>query len=479
MKVRPITVIVALVAVAALASVALAWRGSDSAQVVQPASLPLAMGGTSFAGGTATTAMAELARLDRVTYVRGPGMAEPAGSQRASSLPSGPPDRAAVTRLAHAFGLTGAVVERDGQLVVAGPDGLSLQVTLQGGSSWYLGGQPQAVTSSGLCAGVGGVVPDTTIPSDSSPSAPMCATPPAPVDVPDGPTAEAAARRLLADAGLDLTHAEVTSVANPYETTVRVQTTLDGVAVEGLETTVVFGDRGTVQSANGWLGHPAPADVYPLIGVDAAIARLQSGEGQVGIRPMLATADGPVTTGTTQVPPPTGAPVGPTTTVTMPSGPMPPDSTPPVPTPTIVGPPTEPTIVEPVPEPTLPVPRDITVTITRATVVLVAVPGTDGSLWLVPAYRLESADAGSGTVLAIDPSFIAPPPTTAGGEPAPGSGSSGSGGSTTPGSSPDSPGQIEPSPPAGPGATCGGCAGVDPSLEMCCASASTTTSAGG
>ena len=526
MKLRPITVMVALLAVVAVVAVALAWRGSDSAQVDQPAALPLALGAGSYAVGS-TTLMPELARLDRVTYVRGTDVPDLAGSQRAWSIASPAPRRDTVAKLARAFGVTGEITDRGGQLVVQGSDGRSLQVTVEGGGSWYLNGPPQAAVTSTVCAQTNGVVPDTTVPPDAGPSvtsgpvttttyvgtmppsppelrpspspAPLpCPVSPPPVDVPNGPAAEAEARRLLSDAGIDLTHARVSSFTSPAGATVQVQPTVDGAAVEGMETAVDFGEHSVVSSAHGWLGRPVPADVYPLIGVDAALARLQRGEGQLGIVPMMGAADTTVTTGTSQVPPATGAPEASTTTTnaSMPSttATMPNETMPAEPMPTVVEPPAGPmpTVVEPPTDPTPPVPpqpRDVTVTITRATVVLAAVPGTDGSLWLVPAYRLESADSGSWTVLAIDPSYIAPP-TPAGSDPSTGSGSSGSGssgsgGASTPGSSVGNPGQRSNSGetganrPAGPGPICTPCPLTDPAADACCASASTTSSVGG
>jgi hypothetical protein len=47
------------------------------------------------------------------------------------------------------------------------------------------------------------------------------------------------------------------------------------------------------------------------------------------------------------------------------------------------------------------------VTVTSVELVLAAVPGTDGAIWLVPAYRLAADDHATYTVLAIDESFIA------------------------------------------------------------------------
>ncbi len=52
------------------------------------------------------------------------------------------------------------------------------------------------------------------------------------------------------------------------------------------------------------------------------------------------------------------------------------------------------------------------VTVTSVEVVLAAVPGSDASLWFVPAYRLTGEDGSTVTVLAIDESFVAPPPGT-------------------------------------------------------------------
>jgi len=49
-----------------------------------------------------------------------------------------------------------------------------------------------------------------------------------------------------------------------------------------------------------------------------------------------------------------------------------------------------------------------TVVVTSVELVLAAVDGTDGSIWLVPAYRLAGDDGSTSTVLAVDESFVAP-----------------------------------------------------------------------
>ena len=66
-----------------------------------------------------------------------------------------------------------------------------------------------------------------------------------------------------------------------------------------------------------------------------------------------------------------------------------------------------PTVV-PVPAETPPTVATTTVTVTSVELVLAAVDGTDGSIWLVPAYRLAGDDGSTSTVLAVDESFVAP-----------------------------------------------------------------------
>jgi len=66
-----------------------------------------------------------------------------------------------------------------------------------------------------------------------------------------------------------------------------------------------------------------------------------------------------------------------------------------------------------VPEPVDPTPAPENrgaVTVTSVDLVLAAVPGSDGRLWLVPAYLLTGDDGSSTTVLAVDESFVATAP---------------------------------------------------------------------
>ena len=380
MKVRPITLMVGVAAVVAVVAVALSWRADDTT-VGQPAALPLALDRAAGAS-SATTVMArpDLFPLDHLTYVRGPGVPGLEGERSAWVVRAAAPDRAAMTRLADALDVRGAIRDESGVLVVGDAGGRVLQAGGPLGAVWYFA-DAASLNGTVSCAQAGAgstgsgpqATPQTTTPDQ--PASEPCPEPTPPAGVPDAPTAEAGARRILQQAGVDVTGSTVSVDAQPWAATVRFSPVVDGAPVEGMDTAVVFGAGGAVQSANGWFGRPVRGDRYPLIGVDAAIARLQRGEGLIGPQPMMATNATGIETAV--------APEGSTTT-------------------SIPG---ESTVT--VPAPTIPQAREVTVTITEATLVLAAVPGTDGSIYLVPAYRLGSADQGSWTVLAIDDSFIA------------------------------------------------------------------------
>jgi hypothetical protein len=404
-KLRPITVMVGVAAVIAVVAVTMSWRSSDRSGH-QPAALPLALDQAA-AGASVSTLMArpDVASLDHITYVRGPAVAEIDGSASAWVLAPAAPDRGALTRLAAALDVPGSIREESGVLLLGDRRGRVLEASMPSGPAWYFS---DAAAQGGVvsCAQTNGVMPSagqsstapTSTPPELQPPTQVCPEPTPPAGVPDGPTAEGTARRILERAGLEVTGANVSVDARAWATTIRFTPTLDErTPVEGLDTVIVFGGGGAVQAANGWFGRPTRGDRYPLVGIDAAIARLQRGEGQIGPQPMLATG-APVTTVPSPEPGTSASSDSGGSTVTPTLAPAPVDQIPHL---TIPGPTT--------PQPTIPQPREVTVTITKATLVLVAVPGTDGSTYVVPAYRLESADQRSWTVLAIDDSFITTP----------------------------------------------------------------------
>ncbi len=455
MKLRPITVMAGLAAVALGAAGLIAWRGDGGGQVVQPMALPIVVGPS--ARATATTMAGALSAAGPVTYVAGPDLAPLDGSASAWRVSSARPTEAEVARLAAALGLTAApTATADGGWSVSGNDTVLVVSRITGLGGWVWSYSPEATIAGGTSSSPVTTVPGdmssdlcrppaTTIPpgpSRGSGGAPgavsTCGStaPTPPVGVPDEAAAESAARTLWSHAGFDTTGWKVTSTADEWSAQVTAAPVLDGTPVEGLDLTVSFGGQGAIEQASGWFGVPAPADTYPLMGTTKAIAELNAGHTVGGIEPMMATATAPPTTYAPAVddlqrrpPPTTRCPVD--------------EGCVPCPATASCSPPvTAPVTVEPL-GPTVTY-APVTITIDRAELVLVAEPGTDGAAWLVPAYRLSSsATGGSWTVLAVDQSYIAPagPPTT------------GRSSATTPGSSVANSGSVAPpSAPDGLGA---------------------------
>ena len=207
---------------------------------------------------------------------------------------------------------------------------------------------------------------------------------------------------MLDSAGFDLSGWKVTTTADTYSATVVASPVLDRVSGRGLSISVTFGAHGAITYASGWFGTPHRADSYPLVGTKVAIAHLQKGDAY-GIEPMtggipvpeLATPNrssystGAVTTET----------VGPTSGGQTGGGS---GSAPGSPGDHPISVPTTP--VTPTPTTTSAPPT--TITIDHAELVLTAQVGTDGTMWLVPAYRLTSTSGGTWTVLAIDRKYV-------------------------------------------------------------------------
>jgi hypothetical protein len=396
-------------------------------------------------------------RYGSLTYVRGPGVPDLDGSQDAWVASTGTVDPKEIGRLGAALGISGDVHETSGGWQMGDGDGAGpvLSVADGAGNSWSFN-DVGATTTGVVCSGsasspMPGDVGSPTTFATTTTIVSDCPAPAPPTGLPDQAGAEAEARRILGAAGVDLDGAVVTATADQWSASVVVSPQLDGIPTSGFDTTIAFGDGGKVAYAAGWLGQPERGDAYPLIGVDAAIARLQQGTDLIG-PPMMTSTDRFVAvpemaTSETAVgaPPPTTVPVkpeqpatpGPSTTMAtsvpyedpgscegyaqhgppaaldqgadtpQTSAPQPSNGTtesssgsgcaiPPDPHP-------GPTYV-----PELNPPR--TITITSASLELAAVAGSDGSLWLVPAYRLTSDDMGTWDVLAVDESFIAPVP---------------------------------------------------------------------
>ncbi len=405
-KVRPIT-IMALLAVAALVAAGLyAWVHPGSSG--QPAALPITLGSstTARASGMADIAMAP---VRPTIFVAAPGLPALDGSAHAWRMAGAGPDEGAVARLGQALGLHDAVHAQDGGWTMGATGGPQLVVSAAGTHAWSWTFNPSATVTSPPMACARPLAGSAGIAGDTVTTYPCGNTPAPPVGVPDQADAERQARAVLASVGFDLSGWNVTSTADAYSATVTASPVLGGTAVEGLSTSVTFGAHGSVTYASGWFGTPQRADSYPLVGTKVAIAHLQKGDA-FGVEPMTGGVAVP------EVATPKGATysTGAVTTMTVGttgagksgggSG-----SSPGSPGDHATAVPTTPVTVAPTTSA-----GPVTITIDHAEVVLSAQVGTDGTMWLVPAYRLSATSGGTWTVLAVDRKYVAAPPAEPG-----------------------------------------------------------------
>ena len=441
-RVRPLTMMAAVAVIALLVAGVAWWRHDEAATVVQPAALPLTQGSsTAMASSPVSTVVVT------TTYVRGPGLDDLGGTAPAWRLtPTIAADR--VATLAEALHVDGTpVADPDGTTVGSG-DGPTLYVGGAASSgAWQFGAMSTGVTS---CPGSAPLTTETTVPPTTLASeqagsttggVPVdCTEPAPPTGLPDTATAEAATRDIAAAAGFDPATLALQTHADTWRVEVEATPQVGGRSTSWFATSVSFGQDGAVTAASGFLATPMRVGTYPLVGLDAAIDRLNRGADLApGVEGTFATGGATVVTDSAGAPAPT---VADDSTDTGAAVPVPPtDSAVSASTSTVIAPSVTtsgPDATASVPggdatEPTgsvVPAPVEArTVTIIGAEIVLARVPGWDGSAWLVPAYRLTGDDGDQWLVLGIDDAFVSPPAGTGGASP----GASGSGGSVGPG----------------------------------------------
>jgi hypothetical protein len=418
-KVRPITIMALLAVVALVAAGLYAWLGPAGTNG-SPAALPIALG-TSKAAGTSGAADIAIAPARPTVFVAAADLPALMGSAHAWRLVGTAPDQARVARLGQALGLQGTPQSRSDGWTMGTADGPQLVVSAAGTHAWSWMYNPSATVSSPpiACARPLGIGADPGVTTETVSPNPCRTSEPSPVGVPDPAAAERRARAVLDAAGFDLAGWKVTSTADPYSATVTASPVLDGTDVEGLSMSVTFGAHAVINYASGWFGAPQRADSYPLVGTKAAIDDLQKGDAS-GIVPMTGAAVVPETatanTSTWNRAAPASRLGATTTSSSGPTGPTgaagstgstgPGDSTGSAPVDRGAPVPTTPATVSPTTTPQAPV----TVTIDHADLVLSAQVGTDGSMWLVPAYRLSAVSGGTWTVLAVDRKYVATAP---------------------------------------------------------------------
>ena len=309
-----------------------------------------------------------------------------------------------VERLAEAVGVNGSATQDNGTWTVTNGD-RQLMVYPSSVPAWSLqsmtGGM--GVVSSGVAVGC---APPPVCAKDQA-CAPACAPPettvppPPPKDLPTKDEAAAIGKRIATAAGLNVEKAEVTvEDAGSAGWSVRVQPSIDGMPVVGLDQYVTIGSKSAIEYANGTMVKTEKLGDYPVIGAKAGIDRLNKGDLYYGggPRPMMAQAGGggysgvatdPTATNTAQADPGSIAP-------------EPPVSDPPVngtPSPTELAP-------EPAPTSSLP-PREVTITAVRNVLTLVVSGCSMENAFLVPAYEFSAAkDEGTFTVPSVTDEFL-------------------------------------------------------------------------
>ena len=250
---------------------------------------------------------------------------------------------------------------------------------------------------------VGSIVPEPA-------PATTCPEPEPVVGLPSAAEAEQKVAEMLAAMGVDTAAIAFDTYADDWATSVDAAERLDGVATRHWGFS--FGENAELQHAWGNAATPEPVGPYPLIDLDAAIARLDSDQFGWGGVPMAEPAllDAPADS---DVSVSNDAAVDDGASV---SEPMPVD---------VAEAPVEPIENTEVPSDTLAL---ITVTLVDVEADLWWVWDADGSAWLVPAYRFIGDDGGWYTVPAVTDDYLIvaqptglpttepapePPPTTA------------------------------------------------------------------
>lgn len=411
----------------------------DSNPRTTPASTPpviqLGAGAASTAGDAEVASGRMMMPMQEITFVYQGDAPDLGAEGGAWTLPAGAQiDVERVARIAALLGVEGDVREvpadQGGGWMVGAADysTASLTVSSDGMLSWWYNPAPMPSVDVSCVLPVDEVTvaanTATTEVAVSGEMVPSCAAPEPPANVPDDAAAQADAESLFAGMGYDTDALEYDVYADEWGASVTGWLLLDG-ARSPIAVSVGFGADGVVTWASGALAEPQRASDYPLVGVEAAVARLNDESGQwmqYGVSPMVAArmevsggtgvAAATVVGGSddTQSEPGEAGSVtatGEATPVTDVGGA-------PASLPDQIG---EPVQIVPtgcdasapcesyVPE----APEAITVTLTDVHLGLSMVWAQDGTVWLLPAYTFTAADDGQYSVIAVDDSFIALP----------------------------------------------------------------------
>jgi hypothetical protein len=206
-----------------------------------------------------------------------------------------------------------------------------------------------------------------------------CPEPEPPANVPSQADAEATAREVMTAIGLDPAGFEFETFGDEWFASVSAVERLDG-RFDARRFDAGFGGEGVLQYAGGQLAEPFQVGPYPLVDLDAAVARLNDPTGFYGggYAPMLAATD-----------------------VAVASEPSPGVATEIAPSDAVAAMP-----VTTEPGGTVPPPEEVTVTLTGVEAGVWWAYDVDGSVWLLPAYQFTGDDGGVYTVPAVTDEFL-------------------------------------------------------------------------
>jgi hypothetical protein len=406
-----VTAGIATLALVAGASLGVLRSGDDLPIILASGGAPGGAAGAPFAADAMDTSLRAESGLDRMwwtptihRFVLADGVTFPAGSAPAWRLVPPADLAAAAARLTAILGLPDArAAEWDAaSLQSEGADGSSLWVGASG--DWYYSAafdeSLQWICDEAPVAdrdGAAGSAPDST----AVEPAPVDCTPPAP---PIGVPSEARARTLALEVLARVGHgdARITSVhVDEWGAWVSAEPTLAGLPAgvagdSGLMVSVGFGGGERLTSASGTFATVERLGAYPTIDVAAALVRLEkelsawltdgpvarpfpADMGAPAVEPAPEDGDTPVSDG--------DAPV---TSLPAPDGPGGGDGA-------------------KDPEPDLgPAPDPVEVTVTIVTVELVTslAWSADGTVLLIPHYRLVDSDGGWWFVIAVEDRYV-------------------------------------------------------------------------
>lgn len=390
-----------------------------------------------------------------ITYVADPALGDLTGARTSWFFSA---DGYVVTEdqkaaLAAAFGMSGTWTELPadwGGGIALGPtDGTGPNLTISGDAmaSWWYSPGPISGAAGGECV--------TSVDAATGEERIECPTPVPPANVPDQATAQARAIELFTAMGFDTSQFQFETYADEWGAWVTGWLTLDGRRVP-VTLYAGFGENGAITGAGGFLARPIQGDQYELIGVPAAIERLNDQQyGWIGLgaggaaRSSVATAEAGVvdeSAGTSTGGGSTGSAGGSddatdaeTVTDTAEAPSTEPATSEPATDATddvLVDPAVEPCQVQILPSdaatsgvvsgdgsvnpacPPVEV-QPITVTLVSVADDLTMVWDAEGSVWLLPAYTFTASDGGMYTVVAIADEFIELPEAVPAPEPLP------------------------------------------------------------